>query len=1014
MPLPSSGNSISLNQVNVELGFSGTAQISLDDFLVRALFKVSAGQISMSDGYGKSVSLDLAFTKNLVIYSSGTDPANASLTRNHQFVDSSPSGNKSYSIVPTVPSDATIGQGSFTPFLPKEYWSTCVNLTTFPFISPTKLGIDLGSYVNATTGAIAILDNVEHCVEWWWNPVIDPEGPAPQFTLETYSIFASGSTAFSNSDQYACTVSALSGTVNIYWKGSIVLTATGIAPVSGAGKWTHYAIVKSGSLLYLFMDGVKVATSSSLSTTGATLNVQHILGSAVTTGVYSPTGYFSNFRIVTGSAVYSAAISTNTFTVPYSALSAISGTKLLVFCSSTLKDLSSDSRNLYRDTNALNLSTASFSPFSNKTPYSVATHGGSANFKTISGFPLSNKVYTAEHADLAFSSNYTIEAWVYPDFVTPPSGATTYALPVVRLLSDGGNTLNQVLLIEMTGSYAGTIRATTGGAASPIYDTGGNKPKIVYGQWNHIAICRDATNNVTNGYVNGSYIGQLSGGVSTPTCACYIGGSPDSTRPFNGYISNVRISNILRYTGTGSYTYSLPTAPFTPDSNTLLLFKAENAAISDTLAGSCAITSHATVVEASGAAKFGNAFFDFAPNTVYPTSHQVYIDLQTRPYAPDGMTYELWYKWSTYSNRIVFIPYGGSQWYYPATAFNVPASISAGQWTHMSYTTLLKRGAIYHNGVLTAEFKARSVGELDPTLVLGSYFGGTSFAAAFYGQIDSPRVTQYPRYVGTNTAGFTVPTAAPETSAETIINPSNIVGIGGSKVFDLDGYRYHIYTSSANFYCIKSGTVHAFLVGGGGCGTINEPVTISGVGTVNGQGYGGTGGSVVNNTSVSVTAGTSYQIAIGAGGVVTLTSGNVTGYSAGGNTTGFGLTANGGAYGGGNGAGGSFSGMAGGPGAEYSPLKVKFAAGGGRGLDTSAGSGGSCGYLTNQFIGGGDGGYPSYQIDPEDPESETIPGVGPTPGYMYGSGGGGCGAGDSAVYFPANGTSGIVIVRYAL
>lgn len=53
MALPSSG-AISLNQVNVELGRSGTAQISMGDSIVRTLFGVSSGAISMSNGYGKS------------------------------------------------------------------------------------------------------------------------------------------------------------------------------------------------------------------------------------------------------------------------------------------------------------------------------------------------------------------------------------------------------------------------------------------------------------------------------------------------------------------------------------------------------------------------------------------------------------------------------------------------------------------------------------------------------------------------------------------------------------------------------------------------------------------------------------------------------------------------------------------------------------------------------------------------------------------------------------------------
>jgi hypothetical protein len=53
MALQSSG-AISLNDVNVELGNSGTANINMGSSAVRDLFGVSSGAISMSDGYGKS------------------------------------------------------------------------------------------------------------------------------------------------------------------------------------------------------------------------------------------------------------------------------------------------------------------------------------------------------------------------------------------------------------------------------------------------------------------------------------------------------------------------------------------------------------------------------------------------------------------------------------------------------------------------------------------------------------------------------------------------------------------------------------------------------------------------------------------------------------------------------------------------------------------------------------------------------------------------------------------------
>jgi hypothetical protein len=53
MALPSSG-AISLNNVNVELGLSGTTSINMNQASVRTLFGVASGVISMSNGYGKS------------------------------------------------------------------------------------------------------------------------------------------------------------------------------------------------------------------------------------------------------------------------------------------------------------------------------------------------------------------------------------------------------------------------------------------------------------------------------------------------------------------------------------------------------------------------------------------------------------------------------------------------------------------------------------------------------------------------------------------------------------------------------------------------------------------------------------------------------------------------------------------------------------------------------------------------------------------------------------------------
>ena len=61
MTLPVSGP-ISLNDVNVELGLSGTTSINMNQASVRTLFGVPSGAIAMSDGYGKSNRVTAAAT----------------------------------------------------------------------------------------------------------------------------------------------------------------------------------------------------------------------------------------------------------------------------------------------------------------------------------------------------------------------------------------------------------------------------------------------------------------------------------------------------------------------------------------------------------------------------------------------------------------------------------------------------------------------------------------------------------------------------------------------------------------------------------------------------------------------------------------------------------------------------------------------------------------------------------------------------------------------------------------
>ena len=76
MGLPASG-AISINDVNVELGNTATAQIDMNSAAVRGLFGIGSGAISMSDGYGKSSQFSFSITSNVNNASLATLATNA-------------------------------------------------------------------------------------------------------------------------------------------------------------------------------------------------------------------------------------------------------------------------------------------------------------------------------------------------------------------------------------------------------------------------------------------------------------------------------------------------------------------------------------------------------------------------------------------------------------------------------------------------------------------------------------------------------------------------------------------------------------------------------------------------------------------------------------------------------------------------------------------------------------------------------------------------------------------------
>jgi len=263
-----------------------------------------------------------------------------------------------------------------------------------------------------------------------------------------------------------------------------------------------------------------------------------------------------------------------------------------------------------------------------------------------------------------------------------------------------------------------------------------------------------------------------------------------------------------------------------------------------------------------------------------------------------------------------------------------------------------------------------------------------------------------------------------------------IVATGGT-IYDEDGFRYHIFTSSGTFAATDGGEVEVLLVAGGGAGARQSA---SG-------GGGGAGGVLLLDgvNALTVASSTNYTVTVGTGGVAVNSNGtgangtdssfiggsiSETAIGGGGGQGNFQTPGSGGSGGGGQGNNAAFGtgtsgqGSDGGRGSSSGTL-----AGGGGGGASQAGTAGSSGAGGK----GGDGSSIWGSLGGNAPGAYGGGGGGSTTtnagGGSGGSGGGGggqggttpstagsanTGGGGGAGYPPSSGGSGIVIVRYRI
>ena len=295
---------------------------------------------------------------------------------------------------------------------------------------------------------------------------------------------------------------------------------TGATTTLYANTWYHVAVVRSGSSsgnLKIYLNGIQeVASAGAVNDDFSQTSTMYIAASRTATAPLN--GYSSNFRVVKGVAVYTAA-----FTPPTAPVTAITNTSLL---------LNMTNAGIYDaavQNNVITVGDAQASTTQKQWGTTSMKYDGTGDWLTAIDGP---------QLQLG-TGDFTIEGWLY----------LTANGVVYGVLSKGTGTTGWSVSVSVLNKlqFNYTISSLTGTTT------------LATGTWYYFAVVRSgsATGNLKL-YLNGS-VEATSGGAVTDnfnqTNILYVGADRLGGSALNGYLQDVRITKAAR-------TITTPTAAF--------------------------------------------------------------------------------------------------------------------------------------------------------------------------------------------------------------------------------------------------------------------------------------------------------------------------------------------------------------------------------------------------------------------------------------------------------------------
>lgn len=244
--------------------------------------------------------------------------------------------------------------------------------------------------------------------EWWQYMTSQPSNPRV-FSIGNYPSATIG-------------VSIEGGTFYV-WENSGVRFSYSLTADGYLNRWLHFAISRNNGTTSIFKNGIQIGASypdtNNINNTSTTLSIGQ--ESTPTANSYFP-GYISNFRILNGTALYTAS-----FTAPNAPLTAIANTSLLTCNAATIVDGS---------TNNFTITNNNTATVSTTTPFTVASAASTMKMRKVYADVVTYMVATGGNSVIT-SGSYKIHTFTTvgtSSFVVSSAGN----VPTISVLTVGG------------------------------------------------------------------------------------------------------------------------------------------------------------------------------------------------------------------------------------------------------------------------------------------------------------------------------------------------------------------------------------------------------------------------------------------------------------------------------------------------------------------------------------------------------------------------------------------------